>query len=240
MTLFSVNVNKFALLRNSRGTDYPNLVESVTQILSLGVEGITIHPRPDQRHIKYEDAYQIADLIRNYHRNVELNIEGYPNEKFISLVQEIKPTQVTLVPDSDTQLTSDHGWNISRQINTLKNCSAAIRGFTERVCIFVDFDESNLNQIKQAEINGIEIYTGPYVSTEEPDVFLNQTAKLCQEARELGLRINAGHDLNQTNLMPFLERCDIDEVSIGHAFIVECIQSGMPETVKRYLELCRS
>lgn len=240
MTMLSVNLNKIALLRNSRGRDFPNVVEFANKMLSLGVKGITVHPRQDERHITRQDAYDLGELL-SAKPGIEYNIEGYPSDDFMALVTEIKPTQCTLVPDSPDQLTSDHGWNLQQDGNWVREICDKLSAAGIRSAVFMDPDPEQIKLVPAAGADRIELYTEEYAETfggaEHNAVFsrYQQSAKLAQE---LGIEVNAGHDLDLTNLAKFLIIEDILEVSIGHVLTVECIEQGMQAVIGRYLEIC--
>ncbi len=240
MTDLSVNLNKIALLRNSRGRNYPSVTDFASRFIALGVKGITIHPRPDERHITRQDAYALAGLIEE-HDNVELNIEGYPNDEFLRLVEDNRPDQCTLVPDTDNQLTSDHGWNFHEHAELVHNVVAQINGWDVRTAVFLDPD---LEQVKLAAESGsdrIELYTESYAEawyTAQRSEVLERYKETAILAQDLGLGVNAGHDLDLNNLPDFLTIPNILEVSIGHALTVECLEQGMTAVVSRYLEIC--
>jgi len=240
MTDLSVNLNKIALLRNSRGRDYPSVTDFARRFITLGVQGITVHPRPDERHIKRQDAYDLAKFLRDY-SDVELNIEGYPNEEFLRLVEDTRPDQCTLVPDAENQLTSDHGWNFHEQGDLVQKVVKQINDWDIRSAVFLDPD---LEQVRLAATSGshrIELYTESFAEAWGTDS-ITQTLEGYREsallAQELGLGVNAGHDLDMHNLPDFLTIPNILEVSIGHALTIECIEQGMEQVVSRYLEIC--
>jgi pyridoxine 5-phosphate synthase len=240
MTNLSVNLNKIALLRNSRGNDFPNVIEFAKKFIELGVKGITVHPRPDERHIKLQDARDLAKLLKDY-PGVELNIEGYPSREYMELIREIRPDQCTLVPDLIDQLTSDHGWNIRKEKAFIREIINMIKNTGCRASIFVDPD---IDQIKLAPETGtdrIELYTESYAAsfgTPASDQIFKRYKASAETAQEMGIGVNAGHDLNLKNLSRFLEIDGIIEVSIGHALTVECIEIGMKEVINRYLGIC--
>ncbi|MEG0489307.1 MAG: pyridoxine 5'-phosphate synthase, partial [Acinetobacter sp.] len=239
MTRLSINVNKIALIRNSRGTNFPDLALFVENLLKLGVKGITVHPRPDQRHIKYDDVYQISNILKQY-PDVELNIEGYPDQTFIDLIKEVVPAQCTLVPDSPTQLTSDHGWDL-KDPTFLQSVIKELRSTPTRLALFIEPNKEDAILAKQLGVDAIEIYTEYYASRIEKDqidLAIQSISETCIAAENAGLVINAGHDLNLDNLERLLSHCKISEVSIGHAFTVECIQYGIHEVIQRYLTIC--
>ena len=247
MTVLSINVNKIALLRNSRGRDFPNVVNFVEQALQLGVKGITVHPRPDERHITRQDVFDISDHLTAY-SDVEFNIEGYPSEQFLDLVCSVKPAQATLVPDAPGQLTSDHGWDLVNNLDDLKAACDALRPHAGRIAVFVDpgADLSNLPGI----CDRVELYTEAYAQAYDKAVEANDLdgdllkdalkpyAKTAAQAQELGLNVNAGHDLDLQNLGRFLTIPGIEEVSIGHALTVEALHFGWSNVVHQYLGIC--
>ena len=240
MAVLSVNLNKIALLRNSRGHDFPNVVAFARKFIGLGVRGITIHPRQDERHITRQDAYDLGHLVSGLH-DVELNIEGYPSEDFLELVEEIRPTQCTLVPDSPTQLTSDHGWVLTKHLDQVRDACSRLNGAGIRSAIFLDPDKSQVRIAPDTGTRRIELYTEDYAAsygTKENESVFRKYESSAILAQELGLGVNAGHDLDLVNLARFLEIDGILEVSIGHALTVECIENGMNEVVGKYLDIC--
>ena len=217
MTRLSVNINKIATLRNARGEDYPNLIKTAEDIISFGAQGITIHPRPDERHIRYSDAYELKEKI-----NTELNIEGNPNKKFIDLVNEIKPEQVTLVPDSEDVITSNAGWDTINNFSFLNDIVKEFKSNSIRVSIFIDPDIDMLEGAKKIDADRVELFTGPYAKEYNNDKLkaIEKYIQCSQVANEINLELNAGHDLNQNNLDFFIQSTkNIKEVSIGHALI---------------------
>jgi pyridoxine 5-phosphate synthase len=240
MTLLSVNLNKIALLRNSRGRDYPGVIEFALKFYDLGVRGITIHPRQDERHITRQDAVDLGALV-NKLGDTELNMEGYPSESFLSLVEEVNPSQCTLVPDSPDQLTSDHGWDLRTHFKQVSESCDRLKKAGIRTAIFLD---PNIDQIKiapQTNVDRLELYTERFAATyrtPQHDKVFNEYREAANLAQELMLGINAGHDLDLSNLSTFLEIEGILEVSIGHALTVECIEKGMEEIIKTYLKIC--
>ena len=239
--LFSVNLNKLALLRNSRGNDYPNLLYFVEKLIGLGVKGFTVHPRPDQRHIKYEDAFEIKELLSNY-PGIEFNIEGNPNEKFLDLIRNIKPHQCTLVPDDDNQLTSDHGYNVLSEGQYLSSLNKVFRDLGVRCAVFLDANVRQMESIIENNIGAVELYTQEWATKfSEPN--FNEARSRYQQCVQLanayGIRVNAGHDLNLENLRSLLDLGHISEVSIGHAFTIECIEYGIEQVVSKYLDICK-
>ncbi len=240
MTVLSVNLNKIALLRNSRGRDFPNVVQFAQKFIDLGVSGITIHPRQDERHISRQDTDDLGRLISGL-PEIELNIEGYPSEDFLALVEQVGPAQCTLVPDSPTQLTSDHGWDLTRQFDQVRDTCTRLNSAGIRSAIFMDPDEDQIQLAPDTGTKRIELYTEEYAASygtaENESVFERYRASAAL-AQELGLGVNAGHDLDLDNLGRFLEIDNILEVSIGHALTVESIEIGMVEVVRKYLDLC--
>jgi pyridoxine 5-phosphate synthase len=240
MTVLSVNLNKLALLRNSRGHNYPDLLVFAERFIALGVRGLTIHPRPDQRHIRRQDAYDLAALLRQ-HPGVEFNIEGYPSPEFLQLIRDVRPHQCTLVPDADAQLTSDHGWDCHTHQGFLRDTIACLKALGVRAAVFLDPDPAQAEPAARTGADRIELYTEAFArnhGTSEAAAELERYRETAQAARELGLGLNAGHDLNLRNLGDFLRIPGILEVSIGHALTVECIEQGMERVIAQYLALC--
>ncbi|MDT8398983.1 MAG: pyridoxine 5'-phosphate synthase [Pseudomonadales bacterium] len=240
-TALSVNLNKIALLRNSRGRDYPSVLGYARRFIDLGVQGITIHPRPDERHIRRQDALDLAAFLQR-HDDVELNIEGYPSEDFLLLVEKTRPAQCTLVPDEPGQLTSDHGWDFHIHLNKLTPLIARLQAAGIRVAVFLDPDPEQVTLAAQAGADRIELYTEAYARAfmrSDLALVLEQYRLAAQQAQTLGLGVNAGHDLNLQNLRRFLSIGGILEVSIGHALTVECIDQGIEKVLAQYLAICR-
>jgi len=239
VTVLSVNVNKIALLRNSRGRDFPSVVGFSEQLIDLGVKGITVHPRPDERHVTRRDVYALSEMLRDKPQ-VEFNIEGYPSEKFLKMVLEVSPDQCTLVPDSPEQLTSDHGWNIPQNKSVLRQVLSELRERGVRSSLFLDPDPEMVDHVPSVAADRIELYTedfaSHYAGPKEEMVFERYRAA-AERAGQLGIGINAGHDLDLKNLPKFLQISNILEVSIGHALIVESLQLGVTEVIKRYLAI---
>ncbi len=251
MTRLSVNLNKIALLRNSRGRDYPNVVEYGKKFIALGVGGITVHPRPDERHATKQDAYDLGRLCRNV-GDVEFNIEGYPSEDFLEMVLEIKPDQCTLVPDDASQLTSDHGWNITDSPDTQTRLSAVIKRLKDggiRTALFIDADEIQIAAAAAVGADRIELYTQMYaemyaqahshgLQNAANEAVFERYRRAAAAAKQAAIGVNAGHDLDLNNLPKFLEIPEILEVSIGHALTMECINDGMKSVIGSYLRIC--
>jgi len=244
MTNLSVNVNKIAWLRNARGEGRPNLLELSKVLIDAGIHGLTVHPRPDLRHITPDDVYELSLLCKE--QSVEFNIEGNPYSEpskiypgFLNLVNDIQPDQCTLVPDSPDQLTSDHGWEIKpNEHNSIKNILEEIQTDKIRVSFFVDPNLSQIDSIKELGAQRIELYTGPYAANPTTEV-LSQYEKAFLYAKDLGLGVNAGHDLDLNNLELFLSKVPADEVSIGHALISDALIDGLYDVTKQYLDLCK-
>jgi pyridoxine 5-phosphate synthase len=238
MTQFSVNLNKFALLRNSRGANMPNVLEMARRAIAKGVHGITVHPRPDQRHTRYQDVYDLAALVRQ-HPGVELNIEGNPEERFLEVVLDAKPHQCTLVPDAPDQLTSDHGWNLIRDRERLSPVVRTLQEAGIRVSVFLDPNLEQLTAIPNVAPDRIELYTEAYArafgSADESEL-LGRYAEAAARAEAPGVGVNAGHDLNLANLEKFLVTVpNVLEVSIGHAVVCESFDYTFEGTLERYL-----
>ena len=235
MTKLSVNINKIATLRNARGEDYPNLVKTAKDIIKFGAEGITIHPRPDERHIKYSDAYDLKQNI-----STELNIEGNPSKKFINMVCEVKPDQVTLVPDESDAITSNSGWDTVKNFDFLKDVVEEFKSNSIRVSIFIDPDSKMLEGAKKMNADRVELFTGPYAKQyiNEKSNAINRYIDCSEIANKIGMELNAGHDLNQQNLEFFKNNIvNLKEVSIGHALISESLYFGLESTIKSYLKI---
>lgn len=234
MTRLSVNINKIATLRNSRGGNNPNLVQVAKDCERFGAEGITVHPRPDERHIRYQDVQDLSNII-----TTEFNIEGNPKEdKFVALVLAVKPAQVTLVPDTLGQLTSDHGWDTISEQAYLKNIIAKFKTAGIRVAIFVDPDEKMVQAAATTGTDRIELYTEMYAkqfATGNKEAAIAPYIKAAALANQLGLGINAGHDLDRFNLPYLIQQIpSIDEVSIGHALISDALYLGLENTIQLY------
>lgn len=232
MTKLSVNINKIATLRNARGGNVPDVVKAAADIESFGAEGITVHPRPDQRHIRYQDVYDLSKIVRT-----EFNIEGYPNEEFLQLVCEVKPHQATLVPDPPEVLTSNAGWDARLHKDFLKEVIERLHNAGIRVSIFLEPDAAMVDAAKDTGTDRIELYTEAYASHYEMDreKAIAPYVAAAKRAQELGLGINAGHDLSLKNLRYFAENVPgLLEVSIGHALISDALYLGLDNTVKMY------
>ncbi len=235
MTNLSVNLNKIALLRNSRNLDLPSVIKAAETCINAGAHGITVHPRPDERHIKYADVYALAEIS-----TVEFNIEGNPTPKFIDIIRDVKPTQCTLVPDAPNAFTSDRGWNLIENGDRLMPIIQQLKDIGIRVSLFMDCDLAQIQRAKEIGADRIELYTEPYATAYRmgnvESVFL-QYANAARKAQEIGLGVNAGHDLNLHNLHKFCSIPGILEVSIGHALIADALDMGLFTTVKQYLKV---
>ena len=234
----SVNVNAIAYLRNRRDLPWPS-VEGLGRIaLEAGAVGLTVHPRPDERHIRMRDVPVLRDLIRQDFSGREYNIEGYPDERFLKLVEENKPDQVTLVPDDPMQGTSDHGWDIVMNVGLLKDVIARIHAGGMRVSLFVDADPYAPELAKSVGADRVEIYTGPYGGALQADHAKRELARVVEAGRaaeQAGLGLNAGHDLTRDNLPALVAALpNLQEVSIGHAIIADALTLGMAETVRQF------
>ena len=241
MTALSVNLNKIALLRNARGRDYPNVVEFAQKMIDLGVQGITVHPRQDERHATRQDTRDLAALIRGF-TDVEFNVEGYPSDDFMALIEETRPDQCTLVPDGPDQITSDHGWDMRYHAERITELGSEFKRMGVRSSVFLDPEVKQVELAATCGIDRIELYTEKYAVDYLGEDRLS-TLKLYKAAAEtanrLGLGVNAGHDLDLNNLAYFLQIPDILEVSIGHALTIECLEQGMQKVVSSYLQICR-
>lgn len=237
-TALSVNVNKVALLRNSRHLDIPDVVHAAKLCLQAGANGITVHPRPDERHIRAADVYALAALMKQWPQ-AEFNIEGNPFHNLMRFVRDVRPQQCTFVPDSEGQFTSDHGWNLAIDGERLKPLVDECHQLGVRVSLFMDADADNMVHAKAIGADRVELYTEPYAAehgTSEQSEQLARFAAAARAAHAVGLGVNAGHDLSRSNLADFLNAVPhVSEVSIGHALIGDALEFGYAETVKRYL-----
>ena len=256
MTVLSVNLNKIALMRNAREGHRPSVVDAARTAISAGALGITVHPRPDQRHIRPHDVSDLAALLAADYPDIEFNIEGNPSAPptehgypgFDALIEANRPAQATLVPDSDDQLTSDHGWDLSTFDKSLADRIAQYQAWGARVSLFMDPDRDQIEQAKAHGADRIELYTGPYA-----DLFLEHGAdhaatqksfgtylESAQYASQIGLGINAGHDLDLFNLAAFCRIEEVAEVSIGHALIADALERGLYASVRAYADILQS
>ena len=234
MTRLSVNINKVATLRNARGENTPDLVKFAQTCERLGAQGITVHPRPDERHIRYIDVPALRRVV-----TTEFNIEGYPSEEFMRLVVENNPDQVTLVPDKPGQITSNSGWDVTGNEEFLRDVVRRFKDEGIRTSIFVAADEAQVRKAAEVGADRVELYTKPYADFYASDrqKAIEPFVKAAKAAADCGLGLNAGHDLNLENLRFFAESIPwLDEVSIGHALISDALYLGIGETLKRYLE----
>ena len=232
-TKLSVNINKIATIRNARGGNTPNLVKVAIDCERFGAQGITIHPRPDERHITTQDVYDLNKVVKT-----ELNIEGYPDERFMQMIAELKPAQATLVPDPPHVLTSNAGWDTKANLEWLTKLIAEIKSHGVRTSIFVDTDLVNIEYAAKTGVDRIELYTGPFAEEFPIDATksISSYINAANLATSLGLGVNAGHDLSLENLKFFKENIpQLAEVSIGHALISDALYFGLENTIQRYL-----
>lgn len=253
----SVNLNKIALIRNSRPGNNPDIVDYAKKILAAGADGLTVHPRPDQRHIRPEDCYQLKTLAAA--QGVEFNIEGNPFAAacpsprsdfsdypgFLDILAQAKPQQATLVPDSDAQLTSDHGFDLSGDTRQLEHIIQRIHALDCRVSLFMDPDIEQINRAKAIGADRIELYTGPYAdafenNSSDSDKLFKLHCQAAEHANSIGLGVNAGHDLNLDNLQQYKNLPGLLEVSIGHALTLDSLEMGMAKTINAYCQLLHS
>ena len=233
MVKLSVNINKLATLRNARGGNYPDLLKAAADIQRFGAEGITVHPRPDQRHIRIKDVYGLKPVVYT-----EFNIEGYPSKEFMELIDEIRPTQATLVPDPPDVLTSNAGWDTKKNKSFLSEKIAELHENKVRVSLFVAPDEEVIRHAKVAGADRVELYTENYAKEfpVDPEKAIASYSKAARYAKEIGIGLNAGHDLNLHNLKYFSDNIpELLEVSIGHALICDALYFGLENTVQLYL-----
>ena len=237
MTRLSVNINKIATLRNARGGDVPNVVKVALDCESFGAEGITVHPRPDERHIRQRDVYDLRPLLRT-----EFNIEGYPSKEFIDLVLKVKPHQVTLVPDAPDQITSNSGWDTKNNLSFLTELMDTFGEAGIRTSIFVGTDTEMIEYAAKAGADRVELYTEPYASQygKNREAAIAPFVEAAKVTRKLGMGLNAGHDLSLENLAYFHENIPwVDEVSIGHALICDALYLGLKKTIEEYKNCLR-
>ena len=232
MTKLSVNINKVATLRNARGGNVPDVIKIAQDIERFGADGITVHPRPDERHIRFADVHALKKIV-----TTEFNIEGYPSEDFLKLVEEIKPAQVTLVPDPPEVLTSNAGWDTIKNASLLKEIVHRLQSQQMRVSIFINADEKMIEHAAETKTNRIELYTESYAAgyDSNPEKAIAPFVIAAKKAKEVNLGINAGHDLNLLNLNYFFKNIpNLLEVSIGHALISDALYFGLENTVRMY------
>ncbi len=234
MTRLSVNINKIATLRNSRGGKIPSVKDAAVNCQKFGAQGITVHPRPDERHITRKDVYEIKPLI-----TTEFNIEGYPSEDFLKMVTEVRADQVTLVPDTHNQLTSDHGWDTWKNLTFLKEVISRLHEHGIRTSIFVDPNTEDIEGAAETGSDRIELYTEPYARLYPlgRDKAIEPFIEAAKFADKIGIEVNAGHDLSLENLNYFYKNIpDLKEVSIGHALIADALYFGLETTIQKYLD----
>lgn len=239
----SVNVNAIAMLRNRRDLPWPSVTGLGRIALAAGAHGLTVHPRPDQRHIRFSDLPEIRALIDDEFPKAEFNIEGYPSEDFLQLVEKHQPEQVTLVPDDPSQATSDHGWDFVAQASLLKPVVARLKKGGFRVSLFADADPAGVSAARDTGADRIELFTGPYGAciddSSKAAKELELLGKTAEAALAAGLAVNAGHDLVVDNLPQLIRRIPgLAEVSIGHGLTADALEHGMAGTIKRYLKAC--
>lgn len=233
MTRLSVNINKVATLRNARGEQEPDVEKFALYCEECGAEGITVHPRPDERHIRRSDVYALSDIL-----STEFNIEGYPSEDFMELVEKVRPAQATLVPDAPGDLTSSAGWDVYANEEFLRGVVSRLRNAGIRSSIFVEADRKQVRRAAEIGADRVELYTKPYADNyaENREEAILPYIEASEEALKAGIGLNAGHDLNLVNLAYFHSRMPLlDEVSIGHALISDALYYGIADTIKRYL-----
>lgn len=234
MTRLSVNINKIATLRNSRGGNVPNVKDAAINCQKFGAQGVTVHPRPDERHITRKDVYEIKPVV-----TTEFNIEGYPSEDFLKMVTEVKADQVTLVPDTHKQLTSDHGWDTWKNLSFLKEIISRLQENGIRTSIFVDANQKVIEGAAETGTNRIELYTEPYARLYPLGraEAIQPFAEAAKFAGNIGIEVNAGHDLSLENLNYFYQNIpNLEEVSIGHALIADALYMGLETTIQKYLD----
>ena len=232
MTKLSVNINKIATIRNARGGNTPNVVQVAIDCERFGAEGITVHPRPDERHITTQDVYDLSKIVKT-----EFNIEGYPDQRYLDMISELKPAQATLVPDPPHVLTSNAGWDTKKHEILLTDLVQRFKAQGVRSSIFIDTNLENIEYAAKTGVDRIELYTGPFAEdfTSNPEKSIEAYVKAANYATELGIEINAGHDLSLENLKFFKSKIpQLMEVSIGHALISDALYFGLENTIQRY------
>jgi pyridoxine 5-phosphate synthase len=242
MTRLSVNLNKVALLRNSRSLGIPSVLQAAERCVAAGAHGITVHPRPDQRHVKSSDVLELAELLRD-HPGVEFNVEGNPFPEFVELVRRARPAQCTLVPDGPDAVTSDHGWNLREEATRLEPIVFELHDCGTRVSIFMDVESEQWARAREIGADRVELYTQPYAAAyarNDFEMVLDRFAAAASAAQSVGLGVNAGHDLNLKNLAPFCRIPGILEVSIGHALVSDALEVGLYTAVRQYLQVLGS
>jgi len=239
MTKLSVNLNKVALLRNTRTNGIPSVIHAAEQCIGAGSHGITVHPRPDRRHIRPSDVYELAELLTRF-PGIEFNIEGNPYPEFLEIVRAIRPTQCTLVPDDPGAFTSDHGWNLLADGERLRPLIQEMRSWGSRISLFMDADSDQWQIAKAIGADRVELFTEPYAEAwgrEDFEDMFSEYIAAAAAAQSVGLGVNAGHDLNLANLGTFCKIPGILEVSIGHALIADAIDMGLANAVRAYLQI---
>ena len=239
MPRLSVNLNKVALLRNSRSLGIPSVLQAAKRCIEAGAHGITVHPRPDQRHVKPSDVLDLAELLRD-HPDVEFNIEGNPFPEFLEMARRARPVQCTLVPDGPDAVTSDHGWNLDEEATWLKPIIAELHDSGTRVSVFMDVESDQWERARELGADRVELYTQPYAAAyarNDVEIVLGRFAAAAKAAQLVGLGVNAGHDLNLQNLGPFCRIPGILEVSIGHALVSDALEVGLYNAVRAYLQV---
>ena len=238
MTKLSVNLNAVAQLRNRRNLPWPSVTGIARLVLDAGANGITVHPRPDERHIRRSDVSELAALLRDEYPDAEFNIEGYPSEPFVRLIEEVRPDQVTFVPDGPAQATSDHGWALGGEGDVLVSAIGRMKAAGVRISLFIDEDRSVPERARAIGADRVELYTGPYGGADqipERERHLDLLGQTAEAAEACGLGVNAGHDLTLENLAGIVARIPtLAEVSIGHAITADALLMGFPEAVRRY------
>jgi pyridoxine 5-phosphate synthase len=233
VTKLSVNINKIATIRNARGGNNPNVVQVALDCERFGAEGITVHPRPDERHITYNDVIDLSKVVKT-----EFNIEGYPDQRFMDLVKLVKPAQATLVPDPPDAITSSTGWDTVKHLDYLKEIVSELKSYGSRVSIFLNPEEKLVDYAQKTGTDRIELYTEPYATnyTKDKKLAISDYIVSAKRAELLGLGLNAGHDLSLENLAYFHQNIpNLDEVSIGHALICDALYFGLQNTIQLYL-----
>jgi pyridoxine 5-phosphate synthase len=241
-TRLSVNINKVALLRNTRNNGIPNVIRAAEQCIAAGAQGITVHPRPDQRHIRTSDVYELAAFLKQF-PDIEFNIEGNPYPDFLKIIRRVLPAQCTLVPDDPAAFTSDHGWDLQADEKRLRPILAELKAAGARVSLFMDADSEHWTLARNIGADRVELFTEPYAEAYgHPDfeTVFARYAKAAAEAQLAGLGVNAGHDLNLVNLSAFCRIPGILEVSIGHALIADALDFGLANAVRAYLRILSS
>jgi len=242
VTKLSVNLNKIALLRNSRNIGIPNVLKAAEICIRAGAHGITVHPRPDQRHTRISDVYELSDLLKQF-PGIEFNIEGNPFPQFMELISRVRPTQCTLVPDAPDAMTSDHGWNLHVEGTRLEPIISELKRLGCRVSLFMEAEGNTWADARTLGADRVELYTEPYARAfhgENREAVFQMYLQAAQAAQAAGLGVNAGHDLNLENLGKFCQIPGILEVSIGHALVADALEMGLHQTVRSYLDVLRA